>query len=395
MNIAIVTSWFPAGGGYVSKAYREILSNKHNVFIYARGGKNMEGDPQWDDENVTWAPKHYNDIKTSHFISWLGKKDIDVIFFNEQRFWKPVIEAKKEGYCIGAYVDYYTQETVKAFKLYDFLICNTKRHYSVFDWHDNAFYIPWGTDVEKYSPAKFERDNDKPTFIISAGWQGQYTGDRRGSLLALKAFQKVNGECKLIIYSQVKLEECLPIWQTLIKSDNRIEVKTGTYDPFPYSAGDVYLYPSRLDGIGLTLPEAISSGLAAITTDTPPMNEFVKDGYNGGLVKVEKYLGRPDGYYWPESICDLESLKNAMESYINDKSLLIQQKENARDYAKSNLDWKENAKDLPEIFSQIKKTKIDFETVKLARKLDKKMAPSITFQFLSATRMLYNYIFKK
>jgi len=386
MNIAIITTWFPAGGGYVSKAYQQILEKEHNVFIYARGGQVMKGHPDWEHPNVTWAPRHYNGIKTSHFIKWLKKNKIDIAFFNEQRYWKPVLEAKKAGICIGAYIDYYTQETVPAFEIYDFLICNTKRHYSVFDWHPNAYYIPWGTDIEKYKPEQKQK-NKLPTFIISAGWQAKYSGDRRGSLLALKAFKKVKGECKLNVYSQVVYNECVPEWKDLLTSDNRIELKVGTFDPFPYSQGDVYLYPSRLDGIGLTLPEAVSAGLAAITTKNAPMNEFVIDNYSGLLVDVDRFLGRPDGYYWPESICRLDSLANAMQKFINTPSILKQYKVNAREFAEKSLDWNKNASSLSDIFKKAFKEKsnnVKSDLIDSLYSLDKKMAPSDTYKIVSA-----------
>ena len=114
MNIGIITTWFQAGGGYVSNAYEEVLSKDNEVFIYARGGQNRKNDAEWDKENVTWPPSHKYDIQTKHFINWAKKNKIDVLFFNEQRFWKPVVEAKKQGFCIGAYIDYYTQQTLPA-----------------------------------------------------------------------------------------------------------------------------------------------------------------------------------------------------------------------------------------------------------------------------------------
>jgi glycosyltransferase involved in cell wall biosynthesis len=391
MNIGIVTTWFPAGGGYVSKAYKEVLSKTHNVFIYARGGQNMAGDSVWDDTSVTWAPYHTHGVNTSHLIKWAKEKNIDVLFFNEQRYWKPVIEAKKAGFCIGSYIDYYTQETVPAFELYNFLICNTKRHYSVFDWHKNAHYIPWGTDVNKFVP--IETSNKKVTFIISAGWQGKYSGDRRGTLLAIKAFSKLEGDCKLIVYSQVKFNDCLPEWQDLINLDKRIDFKYGTFDPFPYNEGDVYLYPSRLDGIGLTLPEALASGLAAITTNNPPMNEFVKDNKNGLLVEVDKFLGRPDGYYWAESICNIESLTDSMQLYINNKSKLLEHKQNARNNALYYLDWNKNAKEVHIIFEEALKQSnnfVDEAIIKIAVQLDKKTSPSIIFRFKMVLVALVN-----
>ena len=390
MKIAIVTTWFPAGGGYVSKAYQRILEKKHDVYIYARGGKVMRNHPDWDTSNVTWAPRHYNGIKTTHFIKWAKENKIDVIFFNEQRYWKPVLEAKKAGFSIGAYIDYYKQQTVPAFEIYDFLICNTKRHYSAFKWHPNSYYIPWGTDLNTFKP-DCESKTDKATFIISAGWQGKFGGDRRGSLLALEAFNMVKGDCRLIIYSQVKFDECLPKWQSLIKADKRIELKVGTFDPFPYSDGDIYLYPSRLDGIGLTLPEAISSGLAAITTNSKPMNEFVVDNYNGLLIDVDQYLGRPDGYYWAESICSTTALSAAMQQYIDNPILIQQHKKSARAFAKENLNWDINSIDLAEIFEDSinKKTVSSSKLVNLLKSLDKAMAPSDTYKIASAIYRAY------
>jgi glycosyltransferase involved in cell wall biosynthesis len=396
MNIALITTWFPAGGGYVSKAYQHILKKEHNVFIYVRGGQVMKGHPDWDYPNVTWAPRHYNGIKTNHFVSWLKKNKIDVAFFNEQRYWKPVLEAKKAGFCVGAYIDYYTQETVPAFEIYDFLICNTKRHYSVFDWHPNAQYVPWGTDIEKFKPA-IENIERIPTFIISAGWQAKYTGDRRGSLIAIKAFKKVKGDCKLNVYSQVAFDECLPEWKELLASDSRIEFKVGTFDPFPYREGDVYLYPSRLDGIGLTLPEAVSSGLAVITTNNAPMNEFAVDGYNGLLIDVEKFIARPDGYYWPESICNLDSLTEAMQKLINNPSILNKYKVNARESAEKNLNWSKNASNLSEIFEYAynsKSAKLKPSLIDILNKLDKKMAPTDVYKIASAVATTLRHQFK-
>jgi glycosyltransferase involved in cell wall biosynthesis len=397
MRIGIVTTWFPAGGGYVSKAYKSILEKKHEVFIYARGGQMMKGNPDWDLPNVTWAPTHYNGIKINHFLNWAKENKIDILFFNEQRYWKPVIAAKKAGYCIGSYIDYYTQSTVSAFEIYDFLICNTQRHYSVFSWHKNASHVPWGTHVDVYKPSR-SQPNNIPVFIISSGWQSKYMGDRRGSLLALQAFQNVKGNCKLYIYSQVPFEQCLPVWQDLIKADERITLKVGTFEPFPYTEGDVYLYPSRLDGIGLTLPEAISSGLAAITTNNGPMNEFVIDDYNGFLIEVEKYLGRSDGYYWAESLCSTDSLTRLMQKYVDDPELLRIHKVNSRDFALKNLNWEANASNLSEIFEKAKENRnnnLDENLRKQAENLDKIMAPTDYYKIVSSLYIAIRHLFSK
>jgi glycosyltransferase involved in cell wall biosynthesis len=385
MRIGIVTTWYPVGAGYVSKAYRNTLEKEHEVYIYARAGSNMKNDPVWDDIQVTWAPKHYaiTGIWTNHFKKWIRNNQIDTIIFNEQRHWFPILKAKELGVCVGAYVDYYTQNSVSAFAIYDFLICNTKRHYSVFDWHPKCFYIPWGTDINYFSP-KEDIDNHPLRFLASAGWSGSGHFDRRGTLLAMKSFINLIGVCQLFIFSQVPLERCTDEFQNLVRSDKRIDFRFGTFEPFPFNAGDVYLYPSRLDGIGLSLPEAISSGLAAITTDCAPMNEFVKDDFNGYLVKVNRYLGRHDGYYWAESICDLDSLTEKMQKYVDDPHMLKEHKRNSRRYAENHLDWELNSKQLlkfingKEFTSQVPTN----DLLKKIKKLDKKNNQSIYNQWV-------------
>ncbi len=47
------------GAAYVSKQYEQLLKDKHDVYIYARGGEEYAiGDPIWDRENV-WSGKRY------------------------------------------------------------------------------------------------------------------------------------------------------------------------------------------------------------------------------------------------------------------------------------------------------------------------------------------------
>ena len=385
MSIGIVTTWFPAGAGYVSKAYSEILERSHTVYIYARTGKIMKGDPSWDSPNVTWAPKHYlsTGIWKSHFLWWIRKNEIEIILFNEQRFWKPVIIAKKAGVHVGAYVDYYTQMTVPLFDLYDFLFCNTRRHFSVFNKHKNCYYVPWGVDLDKFRPATDQKDRPI-TFLVSSGWETPDGLDRRGSLLALTAFRKVSGHCKMVIYSQIDSKQQQSLWIREYENDERIEFRFGTFDPFPFSEGDVYVYPSRLDGIGLSLPEALASGLPAITTNSPPMNEFVEHNVNGFIVDVEKYLGRCDGYYWAESICSIPSLTEAMQKYVDCPDLIKTHSLNARNYSCQTLSWSGNTNQIDNYItsSLSKPVCIDKKLAKISRNVDRTYSPSFQFRFL-------------
>jgi len=147
MNVGIVTTWFERGAAYVSRAYMESLSARHNVFIYARSGNfYAKGDPIWDKDYVTWGKKVPGRILTyidwKDFKKWAVTNRLDAIIFNEQQSWEVIFRTIEElNVTIGTYVDYYKKESVPLFRAYDFLICNTKRHHSVFKDHPNAFYI--------------------------------------------------------------------------------------------------------------------------------------------------------------------------------------------------------------------------------------------------------------
>jgi glycosyltransferase involved in cell wall biosynthesis len=138
-------------------------------------------------------------------------------------------------------------------------------------------------------------------------------------------------------------------------SDKSLKVINETVSaPGLYHLGDVYVYPSRLDGIGLTIAEALSCGLPAIVTDQQPMNEFVEDYVSGRLVKIEKEQFRSDNYFWPQSIVEVEDLASKMEFYVKKKHDLPFLKQKSRDYACQYLDWKKNSQYLSENLGKLK-----------------------------------------
>jgi glycosyltransferase involved in cell wall biosynthesis len=404
MNIGIVTTWFPSGAGMVSKAYEATLIRSGNVFIFARGCE-RQYIADWDGKNVFWAsPQPYSTgIDIGEFKSWIKSNKISIVLFNEQRHWNVIIESKMMGLKVGAYIDYYTADTIPFFALYDFLICNTKRHFSVFSWHKQVLYCPWGTDIDMFKPKKTE---PRPlTFIISAGWDGSYAKgaswlDRRGAGLTLKSFSRTKGECKLVVLSQVPISECPQMWEEIVNNDIRIEFICGSFSPTPYHLGDVYVYPSRLDGIGLTLPEALSAGLPAITTDCSPMNEFVKNDINGTLVSVEKYCGRPDGYFWAESICNEESLIMSFEKYIKNPDLVTIEGKEARRIAEKELSWSRNSKDLSDFITNAyqicekKVNEINGVDLRIVKRYDRNVNPTPIQEILLGIFRFYLHLVK-
>ena len=361
MRIGIVTSWQERGAAYVSRQYRDVLKGDHQVFIYARGGEHYAiGDKNWDDESVTWGKKipihRPMAIDLADFKTWILKNRLELVFFNEQQWWTPVILCEKLGVKTGSYIDYYTEETVPFFNVFDFLICNTKRHYEVFKNHPQSVYIPWGTDINVFKPKNFVNtvNHNFPVFFHSAG----VSPERKGTDILLKAFKKIRKPAKLIIHSQIDLKSVYPDLRNLINElviSNRLELCAETVSaPGLYHLGDVYVYPSRLDGIGLSLPEALACGLPVITSNNQPMNEFI-DRSNGLLIKIDGFKQRTDGYYWPLCNPNIESLSAAMSYYIDNFSQLINFRKQARAYAENNLNWEDNAKPLSGLINDFKK----------------------------------------
>jgi len=78
---------------------------------------------------------------------------------------------------------------------------------------------------------------------------------------------------------------------------------------------DAVLLPSKWETIGLPILEALAAGKPVITSNAPPMNEFVVEGTNGYLVNCEMVKYPDIGIY----VCDISplALKNKMINIKN------------------------------------------------------------------------------
>lgn len=360
MNIGIVTTWFERGAAYVSKMYMKALQETgNNVYIYARGGEKFEKESnEWNQSNVTWGLNLLGtNINLRHFEKWIKDNSIDVIFFNEQREFSIVAEIKKRhnNLKLGAYIDYYTEEMLPYYDIFDFIICNTKRHLEAFKNNKvEKYYIKWGTDIDLYNDDT-NQSHDLVTFFHSMGMS-----NRKGTELLINAF--ITGELykksKLIIHTQKSIEEAFNIKTNGLDKYNIQIIEDTVGAPGLYYLGDVYVYPTKLEGLGLTLYEALASGLPVITTDFPPMNEVI-DNCNGKLVNVCQLHSRSDGYYWPLAICDEKSLIDQMKYYIDNKDLIEQLKKDARNFAVKELNFNDRYEEINNIFKKAKIKKLD------------------------------------
>jgi glycosyltransferase involved in cell wall biosynthesis len=82
-----------------------------------------------------------------------------------------------------------------------------------------------------------------------------------------------------------------------------------------FGAADVCVAPSRWEGLGLHLYEAMALGLPVITNDNPPMNEVVRDGENGLLVKGRRRGRAKSGI--PAYVPSVRDLRRAMSEVLD------------------------------------------------------------------------------
>lgn len=387
MRIGIVTAWGDCGAGYVSRAYADTLAVSTEVFILARGGGGQD-DPFWSAPNVEWALPHsaLTGLHGFNITRWIRRHRLDAVIFNEQRQWGAVIAARDTGILVGAYVDYYRADTVGLFRLYDFLVCNTKRHQSVFLWHPQCLYVPWGTDCRTFRHQL--SDPLRPvTFFHSGGWGGP--NDRKGTGLVLRAFARVSGDARLVLHLQLPLER-MPSseWAPIVAADERIIVRIETAKPpCLYHLGDVYVYPCKLDGIGLSVPEALACGLPVIAPAWAPWNEFVTTA-TGTLLDVVTETSRQDGYYWPEIQLSGEAVTAAMQRYVDDPVLLRTQAKAARQHAESSLDWSRNSESLAADIARCRRLECSGDLRRQACESDSLTNPTATQGWLRANKRM-------
>ena len=157
---------------------------------------------------------------------------------------------------------------------------------------------------------------------------------------------------KLVIHVQVPVQQFINCTDEELKKNNIEVIEKTVGPPGLYSKGDVYVYPAELDGLGLTLYEALACGIPVIGTDIPPINEVVDENV-GRLIKVKEQKNRPDNYYWPTCVIDENSLYEQMKYFIDHKDELPQYKQRAREKALQEYDWKSKKDELNQIFASV------------------------------------------
>jgi 1,2-diacylglycerol 3-alpha-glucosyltransferase len=328
MRIGIVTKWFASGQAVVSRQIRSALDGLgHETFVLVKEGKGPRArtekvaDPVWDQPGVTHSGEA--DIPESTYLAWARENALDVVLCDQNDQFDEVGALRRAGVrTIGRFVweSFAPEDVDPAREAYDVIYSLTRAERERY----RGLKIPsplltWGCHPELIALAdeaeRARRADDLVRFVVP----GSFMGKRKPFPEIVESFVRVKDDrLRLLIRGQVdrkagKLEKAAG-------GDTRvvIELEDRPTDEHmrQFAACDVCLSPSRWEGLGLPLYEAIAVGMPAITNDSPPMNEVVLDGVNGIVVDSVRWGEAGSGI--PAFDPDFDQLTDAIERLADD-----------------------------------------------------------------------------
>ena len=251
------------GIGRMTRDIQQVLGiRKHLVAPSER----MEGHPLEEGRDIALG----TDCDTQELVRWF--EGLDGLVCIERLHWHSSLVplAKKLGLklvCVPMWE--WFRGTDPEWKDADLFLCPNQKAVETLRSYGfgNSIHVPWPLDMEGL-PHR-EVTGPARTFVHNAGLVDH--DDRKGTSTVVKAFNKVrNSEIRLIL--RMQKESLLPV------QDKRIDLRVGNLDnPADlYKEGDVAIQPSRMEGLGFMVLEPVCCGMPVITTDSAPMNEYVR-----------------------------------------------------------------------------------------------------------------------
>lgn len=293
MRIGIVAHWFNRGQGVVARHLRSALDELgHETFVLARPTRGTNRRPAfvdrgdvWDQPAVTEASQF--EITQAQYEAWAAANDLAAVFFDQNYQFEQVAALRRQGLVtIGRFVweAFSEADVAGAHEAYDVV-------YSLTDCEQLRYRelgidsprVLWGCHPELLA-VPVER-TEPPVRLF---FPGGFLSKRKPLRLVLRTFAGApDPNLRLVVKAQVpRRGEFLA---DMAERDDRIEV-IGADLPTAehlrlFASCHACIAPTRWEGLGLHLYEALAFGMPIVCTDIPPVNEVVRDGENGILVR--------------------------------------------------------------------------------------------------------------
>lgn len=220
------------------------------------------------------------------------------------------------------------------------VLSHDMEQYFLNEYNRETVYIPNGTECpEPESPdvIRSEYGLEKDDYIL---YLGRLVPEKKADVL-IEAFKKLNTNKKLVLAGpDSATDEYICRLHELAQEDSRI-IFTGFVKGKLYSElmSNTYLYvlPSKLEGMPLSLLEAMSYGNCCVTSDIPECREVIGDC--GVLVEPE----------------DVEKLQSAMQYLIDNPSVVEKYRVEVRKFVDSKAGWDEVVKQTLDLYKSTPK----------------------------------------
>lgn len=297
-KVGIVSDWNRKGVPYQSKFLVSSISNKHDVHIFAYS-EYIPDDTDYGVRKIVYS----KNIKHWQVIRWIKSENIKLVFFPDRLEDRRVINwCTRHNVATVMIINYETikKEEFSQLKKITMLMCPVKCTFDLLKAHGfkNIQHISWGIDNDVYKAEK-TAVRSPIKFIHNAGWGG--TEWRKNTWAVVEAFNiasRSNPDIKLILKTQKPLVEYPDAVLYVIKKNRNILVNEKNISMNEliklYKRSHVSVLPSKWEGIGIPFLESLALGLPVITVNAPPMNEWIRHGYNGFCAKVDSWQERRD-----------------------------------------------------------------------------------------------------
>ena len=203
----------------------------------------------------------------------------------------------------------------------------------IYNWYGNKRYFAASLEEKNSMRSKLGIAIDD-LVVISVG--GCNEGKRHSDII--KALPLVLNKIPNTIYlhlgngitelEEKELTKSLGISENVIFCNNQQDVRKYLI------ASDIYLMPSKFEGISITTIEAMACGIPAILYDVPGLRDFNKEGEHSVLIKEDYHL-------LADSIIELFQNKNKM----------LNMSERAKKYVEYTFNLELNANKIYELYS--------------------------------------------
>ena len=370
VKVGLVTAWGECGMGYIAKNWVYTFNKypeKIDYQIYSRAYPWLSPF-RWHGQNVVDGPVKM-EIDHPHFWKWIETFKPDVILFQDQNIYgkskmqKETSQLKGMGIKLINYPDWIKRGDIEKYKgLYDVNLSHVKRNHHWLETAglENPTLIQWGVILKNF-PFVQRKTSDIITFYINIG-----TGTLRKGYPAIpKALEKMKGNIFQRYFSQNEYKFNF-VATAVEKSSHRVkesfvkyfethpqcELRFQTADNAAgglYSIGDVYIYPTIKEGVGLTITEAMCTGMPVVTTDYPTMNEWMDDNVEGRLIRPGKI--KRGSMPMDKVLIDTSHLAEIMIDYIDHPEKVEEQSQNARKRIERDYNWDERDEQILELLT--------------------------------------------